>query len=75
MVRAKKIGYDTYRIYKKCELEDMYLAEGKSPEEAAKLAAILYTELNRLRSKERRFWKHVREHEKTGHGLLLGEEE
>jgi len=46
-------------------LKRMYLDEGKTEAEAAKLAIVIHKELNRLYQAERRFWKNVREHEVT----------
>ncbi len=43
----------------------MYLAEGKSSEEAKDKANFLYKELKNLDQKERRFWKKVRMHKST----------
>lgn len=53
------------RVYSKETIENMYLAEGKSLEEAKNRANFLYKELKNMDQKERRFWKKVRMHEST----------
>ncbi len=68
-----RVGYDTIINYSKEELIDLYLNEGKSLEEATKLAEELYRELNRLTIKEKRSWKRCRKREIcVGDGYFSG---
>lgn len=57
MPRNIRLGYDKTRVYSVDELEAMYLKEGKSLEEATKLAITIYKVMNSLNARERRSWK------------------
>ena len=62
----KRIGYDRLAIYTKEELEELYIKQGLTPEEASKLAEVLYKELESSTEAERKLWRKVRKREQTG---------
>lgn len=53
------------RVYSKLVIENMYRAEGRSPEDAKDRAAFLYKELKNMDQRERRLWNKVRKYEVT----------
>lgn len=62
MPRNRKINTfgDTVQDYKHDELVDLYLSEGKSEEEANKLADSLFHEFKTLNNQTKDFWKKYR---------------
>ena len=59
----KSQGYDPLVLYSEHELEQMYVKEGKSPEEAARLARDVHLAMDAMNAKERRLWDKVRRSE------------
>jgi hypothetical protein len=63
MRNYKNKGYDSSPVYSEAELERMYVKEGKTSEEAKKMARKVHLAMDYMKTKERRLWDKVRDNE------------
>jgi hypothetical protein len=65
-MRTRKLGYDIETLYTEEELFDMYIKEGRPPDEARRLASSFYPQQRDLFWRSKYFWEKVQEHESPG---------
>lgn len=63
---VSRVGYDREVDFTEEELQILYILEGKSKEDAQRLAKSLSREIHNMICKDKNFWKRTRRSESTG---------
>lgn len=74
-MRKRKLGYDLETLYSEDDLYQMYINEGKLPDEARSLAHALFPCMRDMFWSLKYTWEKVQEHESPGRFNLEEESE